>query len=75
MIEIINDIDLSVAQKARKAEMLNKANNMKLLENLEGGSLSLAEAVATMYEDNLARNAKTDEILATIYETILGGKE
>lgn len=75
MIEIINDIDLSVAQKARKAEMLNKANNMKLLENLEGGSLSLAEAVATIYEDNLARNAKTDEILATIYETILGGKE
>ena len=45
------------------------------LKKINEGNLALAEAVATNYETNLERAEKTDEVLATIYETILGGKE
>ena len=49
----------------------------KTVEQLDGisdTSLALTEAVATIYEDNLRRNKNIDEVLATIYETILGGQ-
>ena len=48
---------------------------LKGIENINNSSLALAEAVATNYETNLERAEKTDEVLATIYETILGGQE
>lgn len=45
------------------------------LKKINEVNLALAEAVATNYETNLERAEKTDEVLATIYETILGGQE
>lgn len=48
---------------------------LKELKEINEGNMALAEAVATNYETNLERAEKTDEVLATIYETILGGQE
>lgn len=68
-IEFINEKPLSEIQKGGDSEAI-----LKELKKLNDGNLALAEAVATNYETNLERAEKNDEVLATIYETILGGQ-
>lgn len=68
-VEFINEKSLK--------ELRNAGDSGVILENLKQineTNLALAEAVATNYETNLAQSEKTDEVLATIYETILGGQ-
>ena len=68
-VEFINEMSLK--------ELQASGNSGAILENLKQineTNLALAEAVATNYETNLAQAEKTDEVLATIYETILGGQ-
>lgn len=71
MFEFINEKSL---KELREAEDVPK-EILKGIESINDSNLALAEAVATNYEVNLERAAKTDEVLATIYETILGGQE
>ena len=71
MFEFINEKSL---KELREAEDVPK-EILKGIESINDSSLALAEAVATNYETNLERAEKTDEVLATIYETILGGQE
>lgn len=71
MFEFINEKSL---KELREAEAVPK-EILKGIENISDSNLALAEAVATNYETNLERAEKTDEVLATIYETILGGQE
>lgn len=68
-IEFINEKPLSEIQKGGDPEAI-----LKELKKLNDGNLALAEAVATNYETNLEMAEKNDEVLATIYETILGGQ-
>lgn len=70
MFEFINEKSL---KKLREAEDVPK-KILKGIESINEANLALAEAVATNYETNLERAEKTDEVLATIYETILGGQ-
>lgn len=70
MFEFINEKSL---KELREAEDVPK-EILKGIESINDSSLALAEAVATNYETNLERAEKTDEVLATIYETILGGQ-
>lgn len=70
MFEFINEKSL---RELREAEDVSK-EILKGIESINDSSLALAEAVATNYETNLERAEKTDEVLATIYETILGGQ-
>lgn len=68
-IEFINERSLK--------ELQASGDSGKILEELKKineGNMALAEAVATNYETNLERAEKNDEVLATIYETILGGQ-
>lgn len=71
MFEFINEKSL---KELRETEDVPK-EILKGIESINDSSLALAEAVATNYETNLERAEKTDEVLATIYETILGGQE
>ena len=71
MFEFINEKSL---KELRETEDVPK-ETLKGIESINDSSLALAEAVATNYETNLERAEKTDEVLATIYETILGGQE
>ena len=71
MFEFINEKSL---KELREDEDVPK-EILKGIENINEANLALAEAVATNYETNLERAEKTDEVLATIYETILGGQE
>ena len=71
MFEFINEKSL---KELRQVEDVPK-EILKGIENINDSNLALAEAVATNYETNLERAEKTDEVLATIYETILGGQE
>lgn len=71
MFEFINEKSL---KELREAEDVPK-KILKGIESINDSNLALAEAVATNYETNLERAEKTDEVLATIYETILGGQE
>lgn len=71
MFEFINEKPL---KELREAEDVPK-EILKRIESINDSNLALAEAVATNYETNLERAEKTDEVLATIYETILGGQE
>ena len=69
-VEFINEKSLK--------ELQNRGDTGAILGELKKineVNLALAEAVATNYETNLERAEKNDEVLATIYETILGGKE
>lgn len=68
-IEFINERPLSEIQKGGDSGAI-----LEELKKINDGNLALAEAVATNYETNLDRAEKTDEVLATIYETILGGQ-
>lgn len=68
-IEFINERSLKELQESGDSEAI-----LKELKKLNDGNLALAEAVATNYETNLERAEKNDEVLATIYETILGGQ-
>ena len=68
-IESINERSLRELQESGDSEAI-----LKELKKLNDGNLALAEAVATNYETNLAMAEKNDEVLATIYETILGGQ-
>ncbi|MCI5643091.1 hypothetical protein ACQRC6_00985 [Peptoniphilus sp. SGI.035] len=69
-IEFINEKSLKELQEADNSKAI-----LEELKTINKANLALAEAVATNYETNLERAEKTDEVLATIYETILGGKE
>ncbi|MDY3902926.1 hypothetical protein [Peptoniphilus sp.] len=69
-IEFINEKPLKELQEADNSKAI-----LEELKTINKANLALAEAVATNYETNLERAEKTDEVLATIYETILGGKE
>ena len=71
MFEFINEKSL---KELREVEDVPK-EILKGIENISDSNHALAEAVATNYETNLERAEKTDEVLATIYETILGGQE
>lgn len=68
-IEFINEKSLKELQEKDNSEEI-----LKELKTINKASLALAEAVAMNYETNLERAEKTDEVLATIYETILGVK-
>ena len=69
-VEFINEKSLKELQNS-----VDTGAILGELKKINEGNLALAEAVATNYETNLERAEKTDEVLATIYETILGGKE
>ena len=69
-VEFINEKSLKELQNSGDAGAI-----LGELKKINEVNLALAEAVATNYETNLERTEKTDEVLATIYETILGGKE
>ena len=69
-IEFINEKSLKELQEADNSKAI-----LEELKTINKANLALAEAAATNYETNLERAEKTDEVLATIYETILGGKE
>lgn len=50
-------------------------NEMSLKElQASGNSGAILENLKQINETNLAQAEKTDEVLATIYETILGGQ-
>ena len=68
-IEFINERSLRELQESGDSEAI-----LEELKKINDGNLALAEAVATNYETNLDRAEKNDEVLATIYETILGGQ-
>ena len=68
-IEFINEKSLKELQSGGDSGQI-----LKELKKINDGNLALAEAVATNYETNLERAEKNDEVLATIYETILGGQ-
>lgn len=69
-VEFINEKSLKELQNSGDTGAI-----LGKLKKINEVNLALAEAVATNYETNLERAEKTDEVLATIYETILGGKE
>lgn len=69
-VEFINEKSLKELQNSGDTGAI-----LGELKKINEVNLALAEAVATNYETNLERAEKTDEVLATIYETILGGKE
>lgn len=69
-VEFINEKSLKELQKAGDSGKI-----LEELKQINEGNMALAEAVATNYEAGLERAEKTDEVLATIYEAILGGKE
>lgn len=68
-VEFINEKSLKELQNSGNAGAI-----LGELKKINEGNLALAEAVATNYETNLERAEKTDEVLTTIYETILGGQ-
>lgn len=69
-IEFINEKSLKELQASGDSGAI-----LEELKKINEGNMALAEAVATNYETNLERAEKNDEVLATIYETILGGQE
>lgn len=69
-VEFINEKSLKELQNSGDAGAI-----LGELKKINEVNLALTEAVATNYETNLERAEKNDEVLATIYETILGGKE
>lgn len=73
-VKIYNEADLEVLQKLKAAANADVKETIKSLTEIQSDNDALAEAVATMYEDSIANREKTDEVLATIYETILGGQ-
>ncbi len=44
-------------------------------EKIQDSILAFQEAFATKYEEDIETNIKRDEVLATIYETVLEGNE
>lgn len=70
---IYNPADIEAIQKWRDLANADIGQTVESLETIEMGTLALAEAVATGYEDNLARQDQVDEVLATIYEAVLDG--
>ena len=70
---IYNPADIEEIQKWRDLANTDIGQTIESLETVEMGTLALAEAVATVYEDNLARQDQVDEVLATIYEAVLDG--
>lgn len=73
-VKIYNEADLEVVQRLKNAANADLKTTILSLDKIEVGNINLSEAVATMYEDSLERNLKIDEVLATIYETVLGGQ-
>ena len=69
-VEFINEKSLKELQNAGDSGAI-----LEELKQINEGNMALAEAMATNYETGLERAEKTDEVLATIYEAILGGKE
>lgn len=72
-VKIYNEADLKIVQDLKKAASNEAKETILTLEELNNLAMAQAEALATKYEDDLARAAKTDEVLAMIYEEILGG--
>lgn len=68
-VEFINEKSLKELQKAEDSGAI-----LEELKQINEGNMALAEAMATNYETGLERAEKTDEVLATIYEAILGGQ-
>jgi hypothetical protein len=73
-VKIYNEADLEVVQKLKAAANADLKETVLSLDKIEEGSLNIADAVATMYEDNLNNSLNIADALATIYETILGGQ-
>lgn len=74
-VKIYNEADLETIQKLKGAANVDNKQTLESLDTIEGGTADIAEAVATIYEDGLNHNNKMEEVLATIYEEILGGQE
>lgn len=74
-VKIYNEADLGTIQKLKGAANADVKETVESLEIIENASVNIADAVATIYEDSLKNINKNDEVLATIYETILGGQE
>lgn len=73
-VKIYNEADLEVLAKLKVTANADVKKTIKSLGEIQSDNDALAEAIATMYEDSIANRKKTDEVLATIYETILGGR-
>lgn len=73
-VKIYNEADLEVLAKLKAAANADVKETIKSLGEIQSDNDALAEAIATMYEDSIANKEKNDEVLATIYETILGGQ-
>ncbi|WP_019132662.1 hypothetical protein [Peptoniphilus obesi] len=73
-VKIYNEADLEVLAKLKAAANADVKKTIKSLGEIQSDNDALAEAIATMYEDSIANREKTDEVLATIYETILEGR-
>lgn len=73
-VKIYNEADLEVLAKLKAAANADVKKTIKSLGEIQSDNDALAEAIATMYEDSIANREKTDEVLATIYETILGDR-
>lgn len=73
-VKIYNEADLKVVQRLKAAADADVKKTIEQLDKIDDTGLALTEAIATIYEDSLARSNKNDEVLATIYETILGGQ-
>lgn len=73
-VKIYNEADLEVLSKLKAAANADVKETIKSLGEIQSDNDALAEAIATMYEDSIANKEKNDEVLATIYETILGGQ-
>ena len=73
-VKIYNEVDLETLRKLKAAADADTKQTVKQLDEIGETGLALTEAIATIYEDSLARSNKNDEVLATIYETILGGQ-
>lgn len=73
-VKIYNEANLETLRKLKAAADADTKQTVKQLDQIGETGLALTEAIATIYEDSLARSNKNDEVLATIYETILGGQ-
>ena len=73
-VKIYNEANLETLRKLKAAADADTKQTVEQLDKIDDTGLALTEAIATIYEDSLARSNKNDEVLATIYETILGGQ-
>lgn len=74
-VNIYGEVELGLVQKAKKAAGLANDASLEELQTIKDDMLMMQEAIATIYEEQQERNLQTDEVLATIYETVATGGE